>query len=119
MRSRPRPHEPLSGADWRGPGGLPQVDFDEGQNAEIAKAVQEYTRGRYVPITASGTSGLSSSVLPEMAQQIAGRYIRQMTQHRIVMERPAGAKGPMKNFALALLNHPGAKMVLSTDGSMP
>jgi hypothetical protein len=101
------------------PGGLPVVDSDEGQNAEIAKIVQEVTRGSYVPITGSGTSGLSSTVLPGLAQQIAGRYIRQMTQHRIVLERPAGASGPMKNFALTLLNHPGATIVVSTDGSMP
>lgn len=101
------------------PGGLPVVDSDEGQNAEIAKAVQEVTRGRYVPITGSGSSALSSTILPELAHAITLRYIRQMTQHQIVMERPAGARGPMKDFALALLNHPGAKIVVSTDGNMP
>ena len=101
------------------PGGLPVVEYDEGQNAEIAKAVEEVTRGRYVPITGSGTSALSSTILPELARAITLRYIRQMTQHRIVMERPAGARGPMKNFALALLNHPGAKIAVSTDGNMP
>jgi hypothetical protein len=42
-----------------------------------------------------------------------------MMQHQIVMERPAGASGPMKNFALTLLNRPGAKIVVSTDGNMP
>jgi hypothetical protein len=101
------------------PDGLPVVDADEGQNAEIAKLVQEVTRGRYVPITGSGTSGLSSTILPGLAQEIALRYIKQMTQHRIVFERPAGATGQMKNFSLALLNHPGAKIVVSTDGAMP
>jgi hypothetical protein len=101
------------------PGGLPVFDSEEGQNAQIAKAVQEVTRGRYVPVTGSGTSGLSSSILPELAQEITLRYIKQMTQHRVVFERPAGAKGPMKNFSLSLLNHPGAKVVLSTDGQMP
>lgn len=101
------------------PGGLPLIEQDEGQNAEIAKAVQEMTRGRYVPITGSGTSALSSTILPELAQTITLRYIRQMTQHRIVMERPAGAKGPMKNFALTLRNHPGAKILVSTDGNLP
>lgn len=99
--------------------GVPVVEFDEGQNAEIAKAVQEVTRGRYVPITGSGTSALSSTILPELAQAITLRYIRQMTQHRIVLERAAGATGPMKNFALTLSNHPGAKIAISTDGSMP
>jgi hypothetical protein len=101
------------------PGGLPVVDANEGQNAEIAKTVQEVTRGRYVPVTGSGTSGLSSTILPDLAKEIALRYLRQMTQHRIVFERPAGAKGPMKNFSLSLMNHPGAKIVLSTDGAMP
>ena len=99
--------------------GVPDTTFDEGQNAEIAKAVQEATRGGYVPITGSGTSALSSALLPELAQAIARRHIRQMTQHRIVLDRPAGAKGPMKNFALSLSNHPGAKIVVSTDGNIP
>ena len=100
-------------------GGLPAIESNEGQNGQIAKTVQEFTGGRYVPITGSGTSALNSAILPDMARDIALRYIRQMTQHRIVFERPAGAKGQMKNFSLALLNHPGAKIVLSTDGSMP
>ena len=101
------------------PGGAPNVGADEGQNAEIAKIVQEATRGKYVPITGSGTSALSSTILPGLAQEIAARYLRQMTQHRIVFERPANARGTMKNFSLSLLNRPGAKVVLSTDGSMP
>jgi len=100
-------------------GGRPAIESNEGQNGQIAKTVQEVTRGSYVPITGSGTSALSSKLLPDLAQEIALRYIKQMTQHRIVFERPAGAKGPMKNFALSLLNHPGAKIVLSTDGAMP
>jgi len=101
------------------PGGLPVIDYDQGQNAEIAKTVQEATRGRYIPVTGSGTSGLMSSILPELAQIITVRYIRQMTQHRIETERPAGAKGPMKNFALTLLNHPGSTIMISMDGNMP
>jgi hypothetical protein len=101
------------------PGDAPVVEADEGQNAEIAKAVQEATRGRYVPITGSGTSGLSSTILPGLAQEIALRYIKQMTQHRIVFERAAGATGQMKNFSLALLNHPGAQITVSTNGAMP
>ncbi len=101
------------------PGGLPVVEVDEGQNAEIAKAVQEVTGGRYVPVTGSGTSALSSTLLPELAQAIARRYIRQMTQHRIVLERAAGATGPMKAFSLQLLHHPGAAIVVSTDGNLP
>ncbi len=101
------------------PGGLPVIESEEGQNAELAKGVQEVTGGRYVPITGSGTSALASNILPDTAREIALRYIKQMTQHRIVFERPSGANGTMKNFSLALLNHPGAKIVLSTDGAMP
>ena len=100
-------------------GGQPVVEFDEGQNAEIAKTLQEATRGRYVPITGSGTTALSTKILPELAAAITLRYIRQMTQHRIVMERPAGARGPMKNFSLGLRNHPGAKILVSVDGRFP
>ena len=100
-------------------GGRPAIEANEGQNGQIAKTVQEFTGGRYVPMTGAGTSALSSTILPDMAKEIALRYIKQMTQHRIVFERPTGAKGPMKNFSLALLNHPGAKIVLSTDGAMP
>ena len=108
-----------SGRTVAAAGGLPAIEINEGQNGQIAKTVQEFTGGRYVPITGSGTSALSSTILPDVAGDIALRYIRQMTQHRTVFERPAGAKGQMKNFSLALLNHPGAKIVLSTDGSMP
>jgi hypothetical protein len=104
---------PLPGA------GVLTTDADVGQNAEIAKIVQEATRGTYMPVTGSGTSALSSTLLPELAQAIARRHIRQMTQHRIVLERPAGARGPMKNFALALSNHPGAKIIVSIDGNLP
>jgi hypothetical protein len=101
------------------PGGLPVVDSDEGQNAEIGKAVQEVTGGRYVPVTGAGTSALMSTILPELAQSISARYIRQMTQHRVVLERAAGAKGPMRNVAVSLFGHQGAKIVISVDGSMP
>ena len=101
------------------PGGLPAIEADEGQNAEVALAVRDATGGRYIPITGSGTSALGTTLLPELAQAITARYIRQMTQHRIVLERAPGARGPMKDFSLSLLNHAGAKIVVSTDGSFP
>lgn len=100
-------------------GGLPILDSDEGQNAEIAKGVQEVTGGRYVPVTGSGTSALMSTILPELAQSISARYIRQMTQHRVVLDRAAGAKGPMRNVAVSLFGHEGARIAISADGSMP
>lgn len=100
-------------------GGVSGAIADEGQNGEIAKAVQEYTGGTYVPITGSGTSSLNTSVLPDLARRITLRYIRQMTQHRVVFARAAGASGPMKNFSFRLRNHPGSRILVSTDGSMP
>ncbi len=100
------------------PGGAPAIEPDGGQNAEIAKAVQENTRGTYVPVTGWATSALSSKILPELAEEILFRNLKQMAQHRVVMERPAGAKGPMKDFAFTLLNHPGARFVVSADGNI-
>jgi hypothetical protein len=99
--------------------GSVNVDFDEGQNAAIAKLVQEVTRGRYIPVAAAGTSALASKLLPDLAQDVAFRYLKQMTQHRVDIERAPGASGPMKDFSLALLNRPGAKILVSTDGNMP
>ena len=109
----------MSGFGATDPGGLPASSFADGQNAQVAKAVQELTGGRYVPITGSGVSALSSTILPDLARDISLRYLKQMTQHRIVFSRPAGTSGPMRNFSLSLKNHPGVKVALSTDGAMP
>ena len=86
--------------------------------AELANAVYQFTRGRYIPISQTGASSLSTTILPDMAQLISGRYIKQMMQHRLILERPAGATGPMKNFSLTLANNPGAQLVVSTDGNI-
>ena len=110
----------MSGGFGAEPGGLPTSGgFADGQNAQVAKAVQELTGGRYVPITGSGASALSSTILPDLAKDISLRYLKQMTQHRIVFSRAAGTSGPMRNFSLSLKNHPGVKVALSTDGAMP
>ena len=70
-------------------------------------------------IGANSPSSRSSTARQTAAQQVALRYIKQMAQHRVVLERADGAKGPMKNFVLSLLHHPGAKIVFSIDGNMP
>ena len=101
------------------PGSVSNLGVDEGQNAEIAHLVQQVTRGSYVPVTAAGTSALASSILPSLAEVIAFRYLKQMTQHRIVFDRAAGASGPMKNFELTLANHPDTRIIVSTDGNLP
>ena len=64
-------------------------------------------------------NALATKILPTLAQQIALRYLKQMTQHRVEFERAAGATGPMKNFRLTLRNHPDARLVISTDGIPP
>jgi hypothetical protein len=101
------------------PGGLPNVQTDEGQVAQIAKIVQEATNGTYTPVTEAGTSGLTTAVLPQLAQTISARYIRSMTQHRIVLQRAPGAEGPMKKFSLGLVNRPGVSVLVSTNGVVP
>lgn len=101
------------------PGEVSNIGVDEGQNAEIAHLVQKVTGGRYIPISGGGTTALASSILPALARDISLRYLKQMTQHRIVFDRAPGASGPMKNFQLTLANHADAKVIVSTDGNLP
>jgi hypothetical protein len=101
------------------PGEISNLDADEGQNGEIALLVQRVTGGSYTPVSSGATTALAANILPALARQIALRYLKQMTQHRVVFERAPGAAGPMKNFVLTITNHPGARVVVSTDGNMP
>lgn len=101
------------------PGDVSNLDADEGQNGEIAQWVQRVTGGSYVPVSSGATNALATNILPALARQIALRYLKQMTQHRVVFERAPGASGPMKDFTLTIANHPGTRVVVSTDGSMP
>lgn len=81
--------------------------------------IRNVTRGDHVPVSSGATSGLASTIPPTLARAIALRYLRQMTQHHVVFDRAPGAAGPMKNFRLAVANHPGARIIVSADGSMP
>ena len=101
------------------PGAVSNIGVDEGQNAEIALLVQKVTGGSYTAMSSGGTTALASNTMPALARQISLRYVKQMTQHRVVFERAAGASGPMKNFELSLANHPGASAIVSTDGNFP
>ena len=101
------------------PGEVSNVGVDEGQNGEIAQLVRKVTGGSYVPVSSGAESALASNILPALARQIALRYLKQMTQHRIVFDRAAGASGPMKNFELTLANHPDTAVIVSTDGNLP
>ncbi len=101
------------------PESVTNVGVDEGQNSEIALLVQRVTRGSYVPVSSGATNALGTKLLPQLAQQIALRYLKQMTQHRVEFERAAGATGPMKNLRLTLANHPDARLIVSLDGIPP
>ena len=101
------------------PGEVSNVGVDEGQNAEIAHLVEKMTRGHYVRVSSGGTTALASNILPALAQQISLRYLKQMTQHRVVFDRAPGASGPMRNFKLTLSDYPGAAIIVSTDGNLP
>ena len=101
------------------PGEVSNIDVDEGQNGEIALLVQKVTGGNYVAVSSGGTTALASSILPAVAQKISLRYLKQMTQHRIVFVRTPGATGPMQNLRVAFANHPGAHVIVSTDGNLP
>jgi hypothetical protein len=101
------------------PGEVSNVGVDEGQNGEIAQLVQKVTGGTYVPISSGGETALASNILPALARGISLRYLKQMTQYRVVFDRVTGASGPMRNFELTLANHPDARIVVSTDGNLP
>jgi hypothetical protein len=101
------------------PESVSNIGVDEGQNSEIALLVQRVTRGSYIPLSSGATNSLATNILPALAQQIALRYLKQMTQHRVEFERAAGAAGPMKNFRVTLANHPEARLIISTDGIPP
>lgn len=100
------------------PDQVSNLEVDEGQNDVVAHLVQQVTRGTYIPVSSGGTTALASTILLGLAQQIALRYLKQMTQHRIMFDRAPGASGPMKNFQVTLANHPGARVAISLDGNM-
>jgi hypothetical protein len=96
----------------------PNVEADQAQIGELANAVRDATRGQYFPLGGTGVSGLSSRVLPEFAQSVAMRYIKQMCQHIVTVERAEMATGPVRDLAIALKIE-GAKFQLSPNGNMP
>lgn len=93
-------------------------DSGQGQSAELGKIVQENTGGQYFPVGGSGASGIASTILPDLARNIALRHVRQTNQYRVVFERPASATGPPNGLSVSL-RRPGLQLTLSPDGSMP
>jgi hypothetical protein len=92
-------------------------NINEGATVSIAKAVQGVTQGRYDAITGAASSALNR-LLPEIAQQIAGRHLRQTLQYRVTLERPPDATGPMKNGSLSLARE-GSRYIVTLDGKIP
>jgi hypothetical protein len=93
--------------------------IDSAQIGELAKVVQESTGGRYIPMAGSAVSGLTTKVMPDLAKDIVIRYLKQMTQHQVVVERAAGATGPIKNLEVGVNRAGVSVMGLSLDGNMP
>lgn len=90
-----------------GAGGL-----NDGIHAIVAKAVQEATRGRYEALAASSRL---ATLLPEIAASIAETHLRQTTQYRLTVERPAGAAGPVRDLQISVSRN-GIKYILTSDG---
>lgn len=94
-----------------------EVNLDEGTPVLVAKAAQQATGGRYDAIAHAGTSRLAT-LLPEIGKQIAGRHLKQMSQYRVTLERPAGAIGNFGNTAVSL-SREGVHYMMSLDGRYP
>jgi hypothetical protein len=70
-------------------------------------------------VTGSGTSGLSSTILPELAQEISLRYVKQMTQHPHRVRAACGRHRPDEELLPVAVESPGAQITVSTNGAMP
>jgi len=90
---------------------------NEGGTVLIAKAVQELTAGKYYPIAGSASTRLMT-LLPELAQQIQLRHLKQTLQYKLTIERPEGATGDLSKSEMSL-SRPGVRYILSIDGSYP
>lgn len=82
---------------------------------QVGLAVTEYTRGRYESIAAASRL---ATLLPEIGKQVAESHALQSHQFRLIVERPAGAKGDMGPVGGGA--RPGLIMkALSMDGKVP
>ncbi len=81
----------------------------------VAKAAEELTGGRYEAIS---DSNRLTTLLPEMARQIAAVHVRQTTQYRVTVDRPDGASGPLADLQLSVARR-GVSYMISADGSYP
>ena len=88
---------------------------DDGTHVLVAKAVEELTGGRYEAIA---DSNRLTTLMPDVARQVAAVHVRQTTQYRVSMDRPEGASGPVKDLQLSI-SRKGVSYMVSADGSYP
>lgn len=93
-------------------------DLNEGATVLIAKEVQRFTGGEYEALAGAASSNLNTR-LPELADKLAVRHLKQTLQYRVTLERPAAATSQMPENISFSLNRPGTKYVLSLDGRYP
>jgi hypothetical protein len=86
-----------------------------GSQVLVAKAVQELTRGQYVPIAASSHV---ARLLPEWGDAIARTHRLGTSQYRVTLERPAGASGPITGLRM-FIDREGYSGMVTADGRVP
>jgi hypothetical protein len=86
----------------------------DGRQALIAQQIVKATNGQFEAL--SDARGLND-VLPKWGQELAGIHIKQTNQYRVVLERPAGATGPLNPANLELrLNLANVNAAVSGNG---
>ena len=90
---------------------------NEGGTVLIAKTIQEQTGGQYHALAGASATRITS-LLPELAQKIAARHLKQTLQYRVTLERPEGATGPLGPFSMKL-SREGVSYLLSVNGIYP
>ena len=87
-------------------------ELNNGRQAIIGMQIVKLTRGRYEAMADS--RGLVD-LLPKWGKEIADIHTRQISQYRLVLERPAGATGPLNNLDLRI-TRPGYSGAVTGDG---
>jgi hypothetical protein len=80
----------------------------------VGENVTKVTGGRFEPIAAATRL---STLLPEIAAQIAKSHARQINQFRITFQRPGGATGPVGTITAH--TRPSLTLSLSVNGRFP
>ena len=87
-------------------GGVGRTASGGGNQTNIGIAVTNYTRGRYESINAGSRL---ATLLPELGDQVVQAIAQQSRQYRLVVDRPAGAKGDVGSLSLGV-SRPGIRV---------